>query len=118
LQEKEWYLEYGRQWAFSEDPLKLIQDLLIGNPSNYRTPEGRIHMIDLALEFFNACAEALVKDIVVEFKIDDVYHQLDCIRYGIAESRDGLPTKYNAIFFSNIPSVPSQIPLAYILTLI
>jgi len=83
-----------------------------------KSTEDPPSLIELCMPIMRSCADALSQlDITVEFHIDEVNHQLDCIRYDAGErSRCGMPKAYDTIFLSNIPWASCVITLHIQLT--
>jgi hypothetical protein len=105
LQEAEWFNEYMYKWEEGIDPLATMKQLLVGRPEGEAAFQPPCSIIELCFPMFLACSKVLAKlDVVVEFKVDCVYHQMDSIRLGTDEKRDNsFPKAYDTIFLSNIP---------------
>jgi hypothetical protein len=105
LQEAEWFNEYMYKWEEGIDPLATMKQLLVGRPEGEAAFHPSCSIIELCFPLFRACAKVLAElDIVIELKVDCVYHQMDSIRLGTDERRnDSFPKAYDTIFLSNIP---------------
>ncbi|KAF8243737.1 hypothetical protein K440DRAFT_605850 [Wilcoxina mikolae CBS 423.85] len=112
FQELEWYSEWHNVWNDSIDPLETIERFWNGHTKyniielmQFKQSDSPPSLIELCMPIMRSCADVLsLLNITVEFRIDEVNHQLDCIRYDMGErSRSGMPMSYDTIFLSNIP---------------
>ncbi|KAF8538715.1 hypothetical protein BDD12DRAFT_884306 [Trichophaea hybrida] len=112
FQEPEWYSKWHNVWNDSIDPLETVERFWNGHTKyniielqQFKQSNSPPSLIELCMPIMRSCADVLSQlNITVEFRIDEVNHQLDCIRYDTGErSCNGIPTSYDTIFLSNIP---------------
>jgi hypothetical protein len=82
----------------------------IGKPDGYFKMR-RPTIMEVMFPFLEGCARALNQPgevkVTIELRVGDVYRMLDAIAGGVLENRpENAPTRYDAIYLSNIPYVP------------